>query len=345
MIARLLTALLTSALLLVALGVVAALQAGRPGVALTVLALPVLVLLASFALEAVLLLRFRGDDPTPRPGAASLARALLGELAAAFPRFGWHQARAWAAEDADLDTRRHAGHTGLLLVHGYFCNHGFWWAWKRRLRAQDRPFIAVTLEPAFGDIDRTAPILQSAVERLVAATGGPVVVVAHSMGGLALRSWWAAHPRTADAHVARAITIGTPHRGTELARLAHTRNGSQMKPDSPWLQALAAREPGERRRRFTAFYGHCDNIVFPPARARWEGADNRHLTGVAHVDMADHPDVLAEVEAQLRQADATGKAGPRGLPGEARQGSEGVQIRSDATCSPASISGRTDTSR
>lgn len=303
MIARLLTVLLLGGAVLVVAGAAAAAAAHRPGLAALVLLLPGLLLVASFGLEALLMLRSRGEDPSPRPGLGQVARSLMGELAASVPRFGWHQALAWSPEDAHLEPRRHAGRVGLVLVHGYFCNHGFWWAWKRRLRERDQPFVAVTLEPAFGDISRTAPLLQAAVVRLTEATGRPVVVVAHSMGGLALRAWWAANPSTADTHLAHAITIGTPHRGTELAWLAHTVNGRQMQPDSPWLQALVEREPAGRSRRVTAFHGHCDNIVFPPARACWAGADNRHLPDVAHVAMADHPAVLQAVDDALRAAE------------------------------------------
>lgn len=334
MVARLLSALLLGLAALTALAAAMAWTAERPGLALLALALPALLLLGTFALEGALLLHHHRDDPAPRPTLRALVRALVGELAASSPCFGWHQPRAWTREDVHLDAERHAGRTGVLLVHGYFCNHGFWWRWKPRLRKQDTPFIAVTLEPAFGDIDRTAPVIESAVQRLVAATGRPVLVVAHSMGGLAVRAWWAAHPQTADRHIAHAVTIGTPHRGTALASFAHTRNGRQMQPDGPWLQALASREPPIRRQRFTAFYGHCDNIVFPPARARWEAADNRHLPGVAHVAMADHPAVWAAVQERLQALEAP----PAQAVGPGK-------TKSLSSSSPASISGSTVTSR
>jgi hypothetical protein len=42
--------------------------------------------------------------------------------------------------------------------------------------------------------------------------------------------------------------------------------------------------------RTTCFYSHCDNIVFPPSTAMLDGADNRHLVGVAHVHMVNRPE-------------------------------------------------------
>ena len=59
------------------------------------------------------------------------------------------------------------------------------------------------------------------------------------------------------------------------------------------LAALAAGESPQRRTGFTCFYGHADNIVFPASTATLAGADNRFLDGLAHVQMALHPEVMA----------------------------------------------------
>jgi triacylglycerol lipase len=149
----------------------------------------------------------------------------------------------------------------------------------------------------FGSIDDYVGILEQAVRRLEQATGLAPVIVAHSMGGLAVRRWWAEHGDEARVH--HALTIGTPHRGTWLARFAVTRNARQMQQISRWLQTLAAREPSVRASRFTCFYSHCDNIVFPPATATLPGADNRHIAGVPHVHMADRPEPWAELQRWL----------------------------------------------
>ena len=77
----------------------------------------------------------------------------------------------------------------MLFVHGFFCNRGLWNPWMRRLRAAGIPFVAVNLEPVFGSIDSYASIVEAAVRSLEQATGGAPVIVAHSMGGLAVRSW------------------------------------------------------------------------------------------------------------------------------------------------------------
>jgi triacylglycerol lipase len=90
--------------------------------------------------------------------------------------------------------------------------------------------------------------------------------------------------------VAHVITIGTPHRGTWLARLSRLQNGRQMRLDGEWVAQLAAQpaRPG----LFTCWYSNCDNVVFPPAAATLPGADNRLVTNAAHVELAFRPEVM-----------------------------------------------------
>ena len=248
------------------------------------------------AFEFSLLYWVHGNDPTPKATATQLFRAWWGEVRSAPKVFCWRQpfqSQHWP----DHLTAQMQGKRGVLLVHGFVCNRGLWNPWLQRLREGNVPTVAVNLEPVFGSIDDAMPILEAAVRRLESATGLAPVVVAHSMGGLALRRWWAEQKEEGRVH--HAITIGTPHHGTWLARFAMSRNARQMQQQSPWLTTLAAREPAGRAQRLTCFYSHCDNIVFPPASATLAGADNRHLPGVAHVHMADHEAPWAELQRWL----------------------------------------------
>jgi hypothetical protein len=250
----------------------------------------------ALGLEFSLLLLHGMDVPSLRPRAGQLLRAWLGEAVRTPLVFCWRQPfRSRAEPDHVPDDAR--GRRGLLLVHGFVCNRAIWNPWMRALRARGVPFIAVDLEPPFDSIDRYPPILADAAHRLEAATGVPPLVVAHSMGGLAVRAWLAQAAGAGAAH--RVVTVATPHSGTWLARYALTRNGFEMRPAGPWLQALAAREPSDAAARYTCFYGHCDNIVFPVSSGTRPGADNRHLAATAHVQMVYHPAVFEAVLAQL----------------------------------------------
>ncbi len=247
--------------------------------------------------EFLLMARLQTDDVAPRPDARQLCRAWFDEVLTASQVFLWRQPFRAHAEADNLPATP-GGRRGVVLVHGFFCNRGLWNPWMRTLRADGRPFIAINLEPLFGSIDRYPLLIDAAVARVEGATGQTVVVVGHSMGGVAIRAWL--DRSSADARVHRVITIGSPHRGTWLARFGHTLNGRQMRPRSPWLRQLASREPAKRYARFTCFFSHCDNIVFPAGNATLPGAENVHLPGTAHVDMAFHPQVLETVRAWLR---------------------------------------------
>jgi triacylglycerol esterase/lipase EstA (alpha/beta hydrolase family) len=252
---------------------------------------------AVLALEFIMLGLVHADDPTPRATPAQLLRAWWGEVRAAPQVFCWRQpflSQRWPNSlPAGAQGRR-----GLLLVHGFVCNRGLWNPWMQRLAKQGVPVVAVNLEPVFGSIDDYIGLIEEGVRRLEACTGLPPVIAAHSMGGLAVRRWWA--EQGDDDRVHHVVTMGTPHNGTWLARFAVSPNSQQMRRASPWLQTLVAREPAGRTARITCFYSHCDNIVFPPATAALAGADNRHLPGVAHVQMADEVEPWEAVQRLLR---------------------------------------------
>ncbi len=271
-------------------------RSGHPGWAMA--GVPFLV--GSYALvlglEFVLLVRAHADDPTPRATAKQLVHAWWGELCAGLTVFCWRQPFASQAVrnylPADVDGKR-----GVLLVHGLLCNRGIWNRWLVRLVKQGTPTIAVNLESVFGSIDDGIRTIEYAVRQLEKCTGCAPVIVAHSMGGLAVRCWWLERGEASCVH--RLITLGTPHQGTWLARFALGANARQMRPNSAWLHTLMAGEPAGRAAKLTCFYSHCDNIVFPPRRGLMVGAAERHLPGVAHVQMVDHLEPWQELQRWL----------------------------------------------
>ncbi|RZS54818.1 esterase/lipase family protein [Sphaerotilus mobilis] len=272
-----------------------------------------LLTVLAFATEMVSVALQHRDDPAPRPAAAMLLRAGLRESWLATRVFGWRQ--VWRSRSAP-DRLGQPGQTGVLLVHGYHCNRGFWWPeWPAWLEHKRLPHVALDLQPAWTGIDNYAPQVEAGVARLLASTGRMPLIVAHSMGGLAVRAWWrwreaqrAAGVDLPDLPMPLVLTLGTPHRGTCLTQLSGgfgPPNARQMAPDSPWLQALAASESAAWRARFTCVHSHCDNVVFPPARAVLKGAaEVQHWPGLAHLELSRDGRVWGVVERLL--ADATG---------------------------------------
>ena len=280
---------------------------GRPAIA----GLGAVLILLGYAfflgIEFVLLAFVHGSDTAPRAMPSQLLRAWCGEVVSAPRVFCWRQPfRTHAQPDsvpADSTGRR-----GVVFVHGFVCNRALWNPWMARLRPRGVPFVAVNLEPVFASIDAYPPIIEQAVRRIEAATGLAPVIVAHSMGGLAVRAWLQAF--SADERVHRVVTIGTPHQGTWLARFAFVPNAMQMRIASRWLRQLSGSEPPSRPGRFTCFYGHCDNIVFPASTATLSGADNRLIIATAHVHMASAAPVFNEVERWLEPSVAASVTAP-----------------------------------
>ncbi|MBQ5948400.1 triacylglycerol lipase [Massilia sp. ST3] len=185
----------------------------------------------------------------------------------------------------------------VLLVHGYGCNSGYWGQLARRLDAAGISHASLDLEPVTGDIDGYAQLVQHAVEALRRASGAArVTLVAHSMGGLVARAWMRAY---GTAHVARVITLGTPHHGTSLAALGVGANAVQMRRSSAWLQALGDGESAATRALITSIYTHHDNIIAPQTSSELEGARNLAFGGVGHVALGRNPRVLDAVMREL----------------------------------------------
>jgi len=252
------------------------------------------------ALEFVVLHHVNKQDPAPQPTWMELVSAWIGEALTAPRVFCWRQPfRMNAVLDQLAPTATVQGRRGVVFVHGFFCNRGLWTPWLRRVQADGRAFVAVNLEPVFGSIDDYAPQIDEAVSKVTDVTGLPPLLVCHSMGGLAVRAWL--KRMRAESRVFHVVTIGTPHRGTWLARFGHGHNGRQMRLRSDWQTQLDHDMPANRHALFTCWHSNCDNIVFPTSTATLPGADNRLLRGAAHVQMAFLPEVMDATLALLER--------------------------------------------
>ena len=278
---------------------------GAVAVLLLVLAGSPLLLLPGF----LWLTRQAAEPGLPRPRLREALRAWWLETWAVLRIFGWLQPWREQAQPDHLPAPEpgRALPRGVLLLHGYTCNRGLWHDWMVELRAQGRPFIALTLEPAFGSIDAYAPAIDAAMQRLQALSGRPPLIVGHSMGGLAARAWWR-HTGHDPARLWRLITLGSPHQGSLLARWGLGTNGRQMRRHSDWLRALAAAEPPLLRERMHCLFGHCDQIVLPAGSGRYPGAPATHVAATGHLQLIFAPQSRAAMRALM-----AAEAGDEGL--------------------------------
>lgn len=250
------------------------------------------------AMEFLLLKQVNRHDPSPQPRWRELFSAWVAETATAAAVFYWRQPfRANEIPDQLAPPAQVTGRRGVVFIHGFFCNRGFWTPWLRCLQGQGHAFVAVNLEPVFGSIDGYAPQIEDAVHRVTRATGLAPLLVCHSMGGLAARAWL--RLMKAESRVHHVVTIGTPHRGTWLARFGLGSNGRQMRLQSGWHAELDEGMPPGRHALFTCWYSNCDNIVFPASSATLAGANNVLVHGAAHVQLAFLPQVMTATLALL----------------------------------------------
>lgn len=206
---------------------------------------------------------------------------------------------SWTMPFLAFSKRYASTHKGLpvLLVHGYACNSGYWHGMSAALRKTGISHYAVSLEPVFGDIDDYVPTIREAIDELCRDTGADqVVILAHSMGGLAARAYLRAD---GDRRIAKIITLGSPHKGTGLANFGLGSNSQQMRwmgtaqqgQCCAWLNDLSACENETRLAKFVSIYSCHDNIIAPQVSSELAGAKNIAIKGVGHVALAYTPAV------------------------------------------------------
>ncbi len=172
------------------------------------------------------------------------------------------------------------GRLPVLLLHGYVCNRGVMLALRRYLRSRGISAHTHNLEPAYADIDAYADGLARRIEEIRNGTGADkLILLAHSMGGLVARAYLRKY---GAGHVAKLITLGTPHYGTVTARLAWGENGRQMLPGNAWLQCLNEAAPGLP---VVSVLSYHDYFILPQESAALAGAKIVRLSGVGHLGM------------------------------------------------------------
>jgi pimeloyl-ACP methyl ester carboxylesterase len=293
--------LLVQALVACAIGAAAARAGAGPWQAGAIgLASIVLVRLAINANN--FLMSRRVASPTPHQYQISVPGALRmfgEEFAASMLASSWHMPRARPRTRIHPDCST----PPVLLLHGYGCNSGYWAHLAPLLDAAGISHATLDLEPLTGDIDGFADAIEEGATRLRREAGAQqVIVVGHSMGGLAARAWLRRH---GSVHAARVITLGTPHHGTCLAAFGIGINAAQMRragidgPACAWLSELALHEDAATRGRITSIYTHHDNIVAPQTSGHLAGARNLELGGVGHVALGRNRRVLALVMSEI----------------------------------------------
>jgi pimeloyl-ACP methyl ester carboxylesterase len=217
-----------------------------------------------------------------------------------------------------LATGRDPDKPALLLIHGYFCNRGLWRGFAKWFAGRGHLIGSLNLEPVFGSIDDYPARIHQAVQDLCARldrlngtdrSGDPtkVVLIGHSMGGLAIRAYLRDY---GAARVSQAITVGTPHQGTWAAQLGQGLNTRQMRLSTrsrpnPWLNHLRQVESPSSDGLFNLLLSHHDNIVFPQAIQRLGAAPVHEFSAMGHIQMIYEQSVREKILSIITQKESS----------------------------------------
>ncbi len=199
-----------------------------------------------------------------------------------------------------------AAHKGLpiVLVPGFFTNRGYLWAWRRHLvRHGYGQVYALSPTPVFESIERNAEHLAQFVQEVLQDTGAErVVLMGHSMGGQVIRLYL--HRFGGLQHVAMAIAVGAPFRGTVLAAGKEKLGPilAQLTPANAWAEAFTAEaESAPCPIPFISIWSPHDTIVAPQdtsAVAAHYGR-NIEMPGIGHMEMVTSIPVMQHLVAEL----------------------------------------------
>lgn len=196
----------------------------------------------------------------------------------------------------------------VLLVHGLGDNRSAFTLLRRTLRRRGfGRIVTVNYSPLTSDVRRAAADLARQVERICQQSGyEQVFLVGHSLGGIIARYY--VQCLAGDVRVSTLVTLGSPHAGSQLARMAPLLVGRQLRPNSDLMRELAG--PARCSTRFLAIYSDRDEVVVPNSSARLEHPDlvvsTLKVHGVGHLSLLVNSTVAHAIAGALTTGLATG---------------------------------------
>lgn len=176
------------------------------------------------------------------------------------------------------------------LHHLYEYLHLQGWATVRTLEFRDR----------YGSNHVHALEIAEALGALSEVATGRVDIIAHSMGGLAVRR--CLRDPAQQRRVRRVIFLGTPHRGTWVAWLAWGDGGREMRPGSRFLRELNS-EPLPPTVRALTLRAPFDVRVVPGSSAALPAVEHARIRFATHRSLLRSRAALQRVRDALLQPD------------------------------------------
>lgn len=160
---------------------------------------------------------------------------------------------------------------------------------------------ALTFSDAFGSNGEHAAEIDEEITRLLERTGEDQVdIVAHSMGGLAVRLVLASDTQQ---RVRRVVFLATPHRGTVMALFGWGDGATEMVPGSEFLERLNKVSPPQDAPEILALRSPLDLVVIPSDSAILPGARNEEVCCPTHQGLLTDGEAVRRIRAFLTATD------------------------------------------
>lgn len=160
----------------------------------------------------------------------------------------------------------------VVCLHGLYHNPSAFWRIRWALGRAGINRVLILGYPSFRDDFETEAARLAARLRKLVPPRAPVCFLGHSLGGLMARRLAAESDFCGRTRCV--VTLGTPHQGSALARLAVGKLGRSLTPESKLFGCLNAL-PDPSGARLVALASPVDNLVVPdrglvPGRPGWE---------------------------------------------------------------------------
>lgn len=163
----------------------------------------------------------------------------------------------------------------------------------------DRIATVSFADPVGSNADHAREIADH-VDRLRERTGARRVdIVAHSMGGLAVRYFLSDPERAPEAR--RVVFLGTPQRGTWIAYFAWGDGGGEMIPESEFLDSLNAQPPVPSGVDALTIRTPVDTHIVPGENATLPGVPDVEVCCPTHGGLVDDGGTFGVVHAFLAE--------------------------------------------
>lgn len=182
----------------------------------------------------------------------------------------------------------------ILLLHGYMMRGWVLLYIKKRLQKDGWDQVYTwNYMPPFKKIPYYAEQLRDKVEDILKkTTHTKIILIGHSMGGLLARYY--INFFQGKNYVDKLITLGTPHKGTQLWSFSYSPCGMDMRPGSNFFKSLKV---VPNNIKILSIYSSFDEIVIPYQNSilNWKNVKNKEFDDLGHMRLIFSPKVYEEI--------------------------------------------------